>query len=73
MEADFKSTQRFVTPIVWHSPKNGKNLIFGPKIAILNHFNTHFQQYTYLFISLTAFLITFGQIQIFKKKCVILL
>ena len=72
MEAEFKSTQRFVTPLVGILPKVFfLKMTFGLKSVILNHFNAHFQQYSCLFTSLSAFPLTYGQIKVFQKMCYI--
>ena len=68
MEAEFKSSQHFVPPLVAFS-WNGKNLTFCLKRVVFNHFSLYFQQYKCLFISPIAFIITFRQILIFKKSC----
>ena len=50
MGAEFKSTQRFVTPLVGILPKMAKNWHLAPKSAIFNYFNMHFQQKTDMFV-----------------------
>ena len=69
MEAEFKFTQHFVTPLVGILLKKAQIWHLAQKVSFSNHFNTHFQQYTCWFASLTAFPITFGQILIFEKSC----
>ena len=44
MEAELKSTQQFVPPVVGISLKMAKICNFGLKSVVFNHFNVYFQQ-----------------------------
>ena len=44
MEAEFKSTQRFVPPLVGIFLQMAKIFIL-PNSGVFNHFNVYFQQY----------------------------
>ena len=68
MEAEFKFSQRFVTPLIGILLNMAKKMTFGPKSAIFNQFDAHFQQYTCLFTTLTAFRLLLEIFKIFKQK-----